>query len=79
MKMLMSLYEHQQKLDDKLNGLDIKMSTRMDDLTETDNNKLDNNELQVSENVEVSQQRVEEKVEELMDTVKQQTKLDSHV
>ena len=77
--MLMSLYEHQQKLDDKLNGLDIKMSTRMDDLTETDNNKLDNNELQVSENVEVSQQRVEKKVEELMDTVKQQTKLDSHV
>ena len=79
MKMLMSLHEHQQKLDDKLNSLDIKMSTRMDDLMETVNNKLDNKELQVSDNVEVSQKRVEEKVEELMDTVKQQTKLDSHL
>ena len=79
MKMLMSLYEHQQKLDDKLNSLDIKMSTTIDDLMETVNNKLDNKELQVSDNVEVSQKRVEEKVEELMDTVKQQTKLDSHL
>ena len=86
MSMLISVHNHQQLLEDKANELGSTLNKRMDELTEmsstmdkkiveltsTVNKKLSSNDPYLE-----PQKRVEDKVDELMNTVKRQ-KIDSH-
>jgi len=77
--MLISVQDYQQQLEDKINALGCMMNKRMDDLTEAVSNKIDIRQSQDNDNTELSQRRVEEKMDELMIAVNKQTKTNDHL
>jgi len=79
LSMLISVQDYQQQLEGKINALGSMMEKRMDDLSEMVFSKLDIRHSQDSDNAEMSQKRVEEKVDELVIAVNKQAKTNDHL